>query len=73
MLGAGYLSKLTAGLFWDVSRPDIIGLLPPFLASGVLYVIVVSVSIAAMPWLIGMGKDDVKDVLKKFGAIIHVG
>jgi O-antigen/teichoic acid export membrane protein len=72
VLCAGYFSKLTAGFFWDVSRPDIIGLLPPFFASSVLYIIIVSLSILAMPWLVGMGKDDVKDVLKKFGAIIHV-
>jgi O-antigen/teichoic acid export membrane protein len=72
-IGAGYLAKNIAGLFWDLSISEITGLLLPFLASGMVYLIAISICIMAMPWLVGMEKDDMKEMLKKLGAIIHGG
>jgi len=69
-LGAGFLSKLTVGFFWNITRQDIVGLLTPFLASGILYVIIVSACTLAMPWLIGLEKKDMKSLIDNFKATI---
>lgn len=64
-LGAGYLSKKVIGLFYDLSRTDLSGLLIPFLASGIFYVVVIVVLILAMPWLIGMNRNEILNLLFK--------
>ncbi len=69
-IGSGYLAKKAAGLFWDLSRSDLAGLLLPFLASGVFYLVVVTVFILTMPWLIGMKRNEMISMLQQLKSLV---
>ena len=64
-VGAGYLAKTGAGFFWDLSASEALRLLPPFLASGVLYLILMTMVILTMPWLIGMDRGDIQNLFAR--------
>ncbi len=69
-IGSGYLAKMPVGLFWDLSKPEAVALLPPFLTSGVIYLMLVTLFILTMPWLISMERKDIIKLFAKKGTAL---
>jgi O-antigen/teichoic acid export membrane protein len=71
MFMIGYLSKLGLGcIFAGINSMDRIQLLPPFLLSGLLYLILAGAVIWLMPWLIGMDRDEIRGHISKVRTLL---
>lgn len=65
MLGLGYLARMLVGLVWSLDGVGWGGLIIPIAFACIVYAISVLSVVWLLPWLIGMEKDELQDLLGK--------
>ncbi len=66
MLVLGYASKCLVGLVWNLNEVGWIGLITPIVIACIVYAIGVLFAIWQLPWLLGMEKEELLSLLKRF-------
>ncbi len=61
----GYCAKIATGLILDVEGSEIVSLIVPILSTCVIYLITILAMIWLLPWLVGMEKEEMKNLLSK--------
>ena len=64
MLGLGYLIKMLTGLLWNLEGIGKMQLIVPVIFSGCTYAVLVVLSIWLFPWLLGIKKEEIKNLFK---------
>jgi hypothetical protein len=64
MIMIGYFVKFLVGQIWDIRNISVVDAFPPVLAYCIFYSLFVLWSVWLLPWLFGMGKDDVANMTK---------
>jgi len=74
MIGLGFSIKLLVGLIWELNGKGWIDLLAPIFVTCVAYASAVALVVWALPWLIGMEKEELRRVfLKLRKGAVHAG
>lgn len=65
-VGSGFLAKWLVSFFSDVSTmTNKFMLIIPFLAATAIYAVLIAGLIWMLPWLVGMNREEIRDILKK--------
>ena len=70
MIALGYFVKFLIGLIWDLDDVSITNLFLPALLTSFLYTVFVMWAIWLLPWLIGLEKKDIENMLAPLGGRI---
>lgn len=66
VVGLGFLAKSLVGLFWNLNgQVDKLSLALPFFSAAIMYALAVAALVWIMPWLIGITRADLTQLLKK--------
>lgn len=66
MILLGYASKCLVGLVWNLNALGWSGLLIPIIVACLVYAICVLFAVWQLPWLLGMEKEELQGLLKRF-------
>ncbi len=65
MIGLGYFAKMLVGLIWNLDGVERTGLIVPVIIALLIYAVSVVASLWLFPWLIGLGREEIKRLFGK--------
>lgn len=65
MIGLGFVAKTLAGVSWTVQNAGVTELIIPVIISGIFYLAIAIALICWLPWLIGVGRSEIKGLFRR--------
>jgi hypothetical protein len=67
MVALGYFVKFLTGVIWNLDVVTLANLFMPVIFASILYAFLVTSVLWMLPWLIGLDKNELRDLLKPLG------